>query len=169
MANFSEYILWTQSFSTTGEDILLVDGNKLSSAEGEEYFSYMSLMSNDIDPKWKPLFENDINYHDKSKIALSRSFSIYQNSEGCTLVKSLFLDQDETGRKIAYLFCCHTLNLKDVIIILMNVAVSVNRSLNTSDLSMIATLRYKKCIPYIGLLVIFVISLIVFVLWTMLK
>lgn len=169
MENFSEYILWTQSSSTTGDDILLVDGKQVSSQEGEEYFSYMSLISNDMEPKWKPLFENDRNYQDNNKKTLSRSFSIYQNSEGCTLVKSLFLDKDETGRKIAYLFCCHTLNLKDVIIQLMNVAVSINRSLNASDLSMIATLRYKKYIPYIGLLVLFVISIIVFVLWTMLK
>lgn len=169
MENFSDYILWTQSSSTSGDDILLVDGKQFSSVEGEKYFSYMSLMSNDTELKWKPIFENSSNYQDKGKKALSRTFSIYQNSEGCTLIKSLFLERDETGRKIAYLFCCHTLNLKDVIITLINAAASVGRSLNKSDLSMIATLRYKKIIPYIGILVLFVIIIILFVLWTMLK
>lgn len=169
MEKFTDFILWTQSTSTSGDDILLVDGKQLSSVEGETYFSYMSLMSNDIEPRWKPIFENGSNYQDKSKKALSRSFSIYQNSEGCTLIKSLFLEKDETGRKIAFLFCCYSLNLKYVMISLMNAVSSVHRTLNPSDLSMIATLRYKKYIPYIGIFILIVILIILCVLWTMLK
>lgn len=169
MENFTDYILWTQSSSTSGDDILLVDGKQLSLIEGEIYFSYISLIPNDKEPRWKPIFENDSNYQDENKKVLSRSFSIYQNCEGCTLIKSLFLEKDETGRKIAFLFCSHTLNLKDVMISLMNAASSVHRTLNSSDLSMIATLRYRKYFPYIGLLVFFVILIIIYVLWTMLK
>lgn len=166
MKNFSDYILWTQSSSTSGDDILLVDGKYLASADGEEYFSYISLFT-DNDSNWKPLFENKTTHKNTNKKGLSRSLSIYQNNDGCTLVKSLFLESDETGRKIAYLFCCHSLNLMDVIASLNKASSFIGRSINTSDIAMISTLRYKKYILIVSLLFVFII--LSYVLWIVLK
>jgi len=170
MENFDKYILWTQSSSTSSDDILLVDGKNVATDISLNYFSYMSIIPEKSITKWYPVYENNsIKQKDeKNGKSLSRSFSVYQNEEGCTLVKSLYLDNDETERRIAYLFCCKSHNYKEVRDSLKEASRLVERTLNPADLSLISALHYKKYSIYIIVAFILLVLSIIALLWVML-
>jgi len=163
MENFSEYILWTQSSKTQEKDILLVDNKTYTTLDGSSFFSYINLIPDNSSPKWMPIFENSQKKHKSRKNDISPSFSVYKNNDGCTLVKSTYQDKDESNRKIAFLFCCKSVNLKKVASELIIVSDSIKRELNRSDLSMLSALRFRHLIYIIGL---FSLLSILAILWT---
>lgn len=157
MEHFNNYILWAQNPAISSDDIMAVDGQYLSPETGNDFFAYMSVLPTDGDVVWTPIFKSDKSFKVGKNSNVSPSFAVYQNSDGCTLVKSLFVDKDETGRRIAYLFCCPSLDLKTVAATLGEAAHFVGKTPNAADMAIISALGYKKYIKYFTLILLIVI------------
>ena len=165
MEHFNKYILWTQNPAISADDIMVVDGQYLSPETGNEFFAYISVLPTDGNAVWTPIFKSDKSFKVGKNSSVSPSFAVYQNSEGCTLVKSLFVDKDETGRRIAYLFCCPSLDLKTVVATLVDAAHFVGKTPNSADLAIISALGYKKYIKYIAPILLIIILVIILIIY----
>lgn len=161
MERFKNYVIWTQSSLTSDEDILAVDGRYLFSDTGDELFAYLSVLPRENASPWNIVFDTDKSIKIGKNGSVSNSLSVYQNNDGCTLIKSLFQEKDETGRKIAYLFCCPSLDLKIVETTLKDAALFIGRTPNPADLAIIGALSYKKYIKLFGLLILFFVLIVV--------
>ena len=157
MLNFT-YILWAQSESTIKQDVLLVDGNFVQGEERAKVFSYINFQNkNDKRHQWKPKFKNISKLKSQASYSsdITPSFNVYVDNLNHLLVKSHFLEKDEVGRPIVYVFCSSVRNIKEMCLLMENASKYINRSVNPSDVHFLQDITSKvHSIKYLFLLII---------------
>lgn len=161
-AKFNNYILWAQSVSSVGSDILVVDGKKAEDNAGTEEFDYITSFHSDETNSWKPVIRNY--FKDNPSIPLYKGVSpkleILSNKDGNILIKSHYVTVDEKGRRIAFIFCSKGKNYANAAKRLTAVSQKLNLSLNKKDIKLIKDIQLSKYI-----IIISVIIFILFFIW----
>lgn len=158
-AKFNDYILWTQSNSTAGSDMLVVDGINVDNNLGAEEFEYITSFPSDEPDSWKPVLKN---FHkDTPSISLYKGLSpkleIHKNRDGNILVKSHYNSTDETGRRIAFIFCSKGNDFAKAANRLISASQVLNLSLNIKDVQLIKNIQRLKYIKIILLLILILV------------
>lgn len=162
-AKFDNYILWAQSKSSTGSDILVVDGIKIENDLGTEEFEYITSFPSKESNSWKPVLKNYLK--DNPSIPLHKGLSpkleILKNGDGNILIKSHYNSTDENERRIAFIFCSKGKNFAIAANRLVEASHVLNLTPNTKDIQLIKNIQFLKYIKISSLIIL----LIILILW----
>ena len=161
-AKFSKYILWSQSKSSTENDFLVVDGKIVDNNLGTEEFEYISSFPFDDPNSWKPVFNNFSKATPSKPLqkGLSPKLEILKNKDGNILIKSHYISTDETGRRIAFIFCSKGNNYADAANRLTAASHILNLTPNVKDIQFVKNIQWLKYIK-----IILLITLILIIIW----
>lgn len=134
---FGKYILWCQSAVPTDEDTLTVDGMQPSGAARSEAFAFLNTGNFSVVNGKKHIWRSVVMKWFAGKIAgVSPSFALYWDCAANLLVRSHFLDVDNSGRPIVYMCCLKCSHVSNAGEMLRQAADSVGRECNPADVEM---------------------------------
>lgn len=171
MIEFNNYILWCQGESPTARNISMIDGEQVDGSSGQEIFDFLCMIPNyeqvGNQNGWKLVFENKRNKEydlaNKEK-DLSPSFKLFDDEKGHVMIHSHFMDKDESGRRIVYMFCTKAQNYKIAGKTLLKASEIIGRHPNPADIQFMIIRSYWKVYRIVLYLLVCLI-LIAFVLW----
>lgn len=171
MIEFNNSILWCQGKSPTAKSVTIVDGEYVDDALGQEAFEFLCMVPNSRADEnqngWEIVYEANRNSVSDSKKAgkeLSPSFKLFIDGKGHVMIHSHFMDKDESGRRIVYMFCAKAKNYKIAGNQLLKVSEIIDRHPNPADIQFMTICRDKKVYETI-LYSLVCIILIAFILW----
>lgn len=158
-AKFNNYILWSQSKSSTESDILVVDGKKVVSNLGTEEFEYITSFPSEDPNSWKPVLNNFLRNNPSMPLykGLSPKLEILKNKDGNILIKSHYISTDETGRRIAFIFCSKGKNYSVAANRLIAASNILYLSPNIKDVQLVKNIQWLKYIKIILLVILLLI------------
>ena len=173
MIVFNKYILWSQSFSPTEDDTIIIDGEQVKGEIRQYAFEFLSIGLNPIIEgemhTWKKIEVNNqkcelkIKTHERTSPSLSFYLDNFQN----LLLKSHYEDMDSAGRHIAFIFCIPLSLLSEAGDILNDASSIISRKCNKNDLEYINKIKLQnKQINYLYLILVITISA---ALWYLMK
>lgn len=160
-ANFTNFILWTQSKLPTDNDILIIDGKKSENRISSKEFDYITNFQKDEPNSWKPVLKNSIWNTSKSPIlkGVSPKLEIYKNNDDNLLVKSHYTDTDDSQRRIAFIFCSKGNNYVLASRRLFLASQALGLTVNNIDLQIVKAFQFLK---YIKVAVIIILLIILY-------
>ncbi len=156
-----KYIIWHQGKSSTDEStMLLVDNNNeqvvLSEGERVQVFEFISASSkshNGEKHKWV-----------KMKIVNpSTKLKVYTDNMGNVLLSSHYVESDDNGRRIVFIFCTKKMKWDEIAKMLSLAASAVGKTVSESDLDIIKSIKQKGKLNL--LLALSFTIVIIYILW----
>lgn len=158
-AKFSKYILWSQSKSSTESDILVVDGKKIESNMGSDVFEYITSFPSEEPNSWRPVLNNFLRNNPSMPLykGLSPKLEILKNNDGNILIKSHYISTDETGRRIAFIFCSKGTNYSVAANRLNAASKNLFLSPNVKDVQLVKNIQWLKYVKIISPIILLLI------------
>ncbi len=156
-----KYIIWHQGKSSTDEStMLLVDNNNergvLSEGERAQVFEFISASSkahNGKRHKWV-----------KMKIVNpSTRLKVYTDNMDNVLVSSHYVETDDIGRRIVFIFCTKKMKWDEIATMLSLAASAVGKTVSESDIDTIKNIKQKGKLNL--LLAVSLTIAIIYILW----
>lgn len=146
-------ILWCQSNSTTGDDILLVDGQPCKAEDRSSIMSF--LLKNRKSHKcihrsgkehcWYPLISNlnkVVTKCLKNNAVISSNLMCYTDGEGKFLIRARYEERDELGREIVYSFFSNSADIDISIQRLIEISKTLGRTCKLADIELLRKIRH---------------------------
>lgn len=147
---FKQYIIWSQSSTTNGDDLMLVDGEKIPDDKRHKYFSFLidteQTMANGKKHVWKPVsLANALTKLSSQSVEKPQpTLKVFRDNMGNTMVQSHCVDLDTKGRKIVYICCSKSVDGKVAVDILEEALTAIGRTGNKGDFDFLRHFSLKK-------------------------
>lgn len=157
------YILWAQNESTRIEPTILADGIKLDGEDAQACFSKLNQVNQQL--ALSPELREKL-YNKGEEFGFSRqiNYKVLDNNEG-VYIQSCYIEQDEVGRKMPFMFYYEGSNLKEAIPVLRVESARIGRTCNEAEMNFLLSLESKRkkkvIIKYVILIFVIVILCVI--------